>query len=290
LNAKTISVAGFKILIQSEKVTGLGLEQGYIPFIINNENRTPDIEITAVNGIPPSLLTSNKLLFEANDHLQKYFSVYENKDSYKFIIYSPVIKNKIQQIALLNLDFTKWIIYSDVSEEKEEVFPLLYPLGPLIFYYLTVKYNTVMIHASGVFESNYGRIFAGFSGSGKSTMAWLWQKSGGKIVNDDRIVICREDQGYFMYNTPMFYTDIPKKTPLHSIYILGHSKENHLKRLEGVKAVSGVLAFCIQHGFNSLFIEHHIDFLSELCLKIPIYNLEFAPDERAIDFIKKYGV
>jgi hypothetical protein len=289
LNAKTISVAGFNILLESENSKDIGLEQAYLPFQIKNESGKVDLRIKAFSGIPFQLLNTNALLFEAKDSIRKYFSVYKDNNYYKFITFSQLNESKIQQIALLNNEFSEWTIYSGSSENNEEMFPLLYPMGPLIFYYLTLKYEAIMIHASGLFDGERGRIFTGFSGSGKSTMAGLWQKTGSEILNDDRLIIRKEREGYFMYNTPMFYSDTPKKGPFHFLYVIGHSKENKLNRLEGAKAVSSVMAFCIQHGYNMHFIEQHLDFLSELCLHIPIYDLGFVPDENVIDFIKTHG-
>jgi hypothetical protein len=290
LNIKTLSVADFKILLQSKEVSEIGLEWSYLPFEINNTSECADVRITSVRGIPSYQSTAIKLLFEAKDAFQKYFSIYEENGFYKFIVYDQLIKNKIKKIALLNKNYSEWIIYSDISKKDEEVFPLLYPLGPLVLYYLTVKYNAILIHASAVFDGFKGRVFSGFSGSGKSTIAGLWQKSGSTIINDDRLMIRKDNEGYFAYNTPMNYVDVQKKMPLDYLYIIEQSKKNQIKRLKGATSVSGVMAFCIQHGYDQSLLEHHLNFLSELSKRIPIYKLGFVNNEKVIDFIKTDGV
>jgi hypothetical protein len=289
LKKRTLSVADFRILLQSKNASEIGLEDSYVPFKINNESGIADVKITSVRGIPSYMFTSNEILFESKDDFKKHFSVYEEADSYKFFVYNPLIKNKVQKIALLKKDYSEWIIYSDVPEKDEEVFPLLYPMGPLVFYYLTVKYDAIMIHASAIFDGEQGRVFSGFSGSGKSTLAGLWQNSGSIIINDDRLMIRIEDGGFFVYNTPMNYVDVPKKMQLHSLYIIEQSNENRIERIKGATSVSGVIAFCIQHGYDRKFIEHHLNFLSELCMNIPVYKLGFINDKKIIDFIKRDG-
>jgi hypothetical protein len=290
LKKRTLSVAEFKILLQSEKDLDIGLEPSYLPFEISNEPDDADVSITSVRGIPKSLRTSTEPLFEAKDDIQTYFSVYEEADLLKIIVYNPLIKNEILKIAFLKKDHSEWVIYSDVSKEYEEIFPMLYPMGPLVFYYLTVKYNAIITHASAVFDGLRGRVFSGFSGSGKSTMACLWQNCGSTIINDDRIMIRKKDKGFIVYNTPMSYVDIPKKMPIHQFYIIEHSEKNQLECLKGARAVSSVMAFCIQHGYNQSILEHHLNFLSDLCMSIPIYKLGFVNNEKVIDFITSDGV
>jgi hypothetical protein len=290
LHSLTLSIAGFTLLLESENISDLGLEMAYLPFEIKNHPPPHDVKITSVRGIPASLSPKELPKFEAQDAVQKYFSVYTAGDSYKIIVYNPLHKNKIQQIALLSGDFMQWTIYVDDSEKNKEIFPLLYPMGPLVLYYLTVNHEAVMMHASGISDGKKGRIFTGFSGNGKTTLAALWQTNGSLIVNDDRLIIRREAEGYFIYNTPMFYTDVAKRKPLHALYIIEHAVENRLVRLKGARAVSGLMAYCIQHAYHRHFIEHHLGFLYELCNQLPVYQLGFVPDNTVIDFIKTHGV
>ncbi len=287
MNIKHLSVADFIIKLQSEKDYLFELEDSYLPFEIQAEKQQHDLLITVVNGIPLQLKEQGKLLFEAKDTNQNYFSI-ELYDTYlKCIVFDQHSIGKVQQIALLKNDFSEWTIYVDSSNLEAVKYPLLYPMGPLILYYLTVKFNAIMIHASGVFDGEKGRIFTGFSGNGKSTMAYLWQSAGAGIVNDDRLIIRNEGDKYFMYNTPMYYSDISKKVPLHEIHLIRHNPENIIKKITGAKAVSGVMAFCIQHGYNSRYIEQHLAFLSQLFRHVSIYEVGFVPDLSIVDYIRK---
>jgi hypothetical protein len=92
-----------------------------------------------------------------------------------------------------------------------------------------------------------------------------------------------------MHNTPMYYVDIPKEKPLHSIYLICHSRENIINKLSGATAVSRLMAYCIQHGYNSIILQHHLEFLTQLCSKVSIYEVGFKPDTEIVDLIKGHA-
>ena len=143
-----------------------------------------------------------------------------------------------------------------------------------------------MIHASGVSESGTGRIFSGFSGVGKSTMAKLWEKEGSLLINDDRLIIRQRGDDFYIHNTPMPYRDIPKVSRLDAIYLPYHAPANKMEPLSLLKAVSKVMAYCIIHGYNKEHLEHHLAFLTRLCSKLPVSLLGVVPDRQVIPFIK----
>jgi hypothetical protein len=288
VDSQLLSVAGFTIKVNSERNEAISFEEGYVPFFIHDSSVKPDIIVKAVNGIPDKLLHKDRLLFDARNQDQDFFSIHQMDNSYKFIITEQKENGRIQQVALLNHELTEWIVYCN-PEINGKTCPLLYPLGPIMLYYLTVKSDAIMLHASGVLKESKGYIFSGFSGAGKSTMAGLWQETGSKIVNDDRLIIRKTKKGYSIYNTPMFYADIPKEAPLNSISLIHHSPENTIKKISGAKAVSRILANCIQHGYDNTFIEHHLEFLSGLCGRIPVYEVGFKPEAEVVDFIIEHA-
>jgi len=277
-----------KIRIQSEKVENISLENSYFGFVTEDVGNC-DVIITTHGNIPVELLAESNLLFEGKEHDLKYFSIFKHDNGYKFIVYNQDQDNEIQQIALLDENLREWNVYFKNSNNEIDKYPLMYPMGPLVFYYLTVKYNAIMIHASGVFDGEAGRLFTGVSGVGKSTMANIWRNSGSLILNDDRLIIRKEGADFFMYNTPMCYVDTNKRAKLNCIYTIKHASINTLEPLIGVKAVSRLMAFCIQHNYKQSFIEHHIDFISDLCSNISVSEIGFVPNNSIINFIKSHG-
>jgi hypothetical protein len=270
IHSITLSIADYFLKLSSESV--ITLEDGYLPFVAKEDPRAADITIDCVSGIPPVSFQWYDLVFEAKNETQKFYSIYRSGTGLGFILYNQQNIDEIQQLALLDDTFSHWTVYSNPDADRS-LMPLKYPLGPIIMYYLTVKSPAVLIHASCIFDGVKGRIFTGFSGNGKSTMSKIWADAGNQVINDDRLIIRKLDNGFFVYNTPMYYIDRPKKAPLHAIHLISHSPDNRIKKQYGALAVSKVMAFCIQNNYNKKFIHNHLDFLSELCGKIPVYVL-----------------
>ncbi len=282
-----LNIADFTIKLYAD--FPFELESGYFPFITKQDTNTPDVEIFCLKGIPANALDDYKLVFEAENSEQRFYSIYMKNKALAFIMYDQQNKNQIQQIAYLNEDLSIWEVYI-LPEVDQKPLPLKYPMGPIMLHYLAQKCSAVMMHASCVFDGEKGRMFTGFSGNGKSTMSKIWADQGNLIINDDRVIIRKTSEGYFAYNTPMFYQDIPKKAPLHAIYLISHSPANKIKKLTGAMAISRVMAFCIQNNFEKQLIKNHLDFFSKLCVEIPVYDLGFVPDASIIDCIYQHGI
>lgn len=275
-----LKIADFQIHLLSD--TELILEEGYAPFVVSQPNEHPELKVVCKTGLPSIDLSDSKPLFEAENEIQKFYSIYQYSDGYIFVNYNQEQINTIQQIAYLNIEMTEWQVFS-TSECSN--FPLKYPFGPLMMHYLTVKYHAVMIHASCVSNGNKGRIFTGFSGNGKSTMAGIWAKNGYTIVNDDRIIIRRTEKGYVAHNTPMYYSDLPKETHLDGLFLISHSPINQINIIEGAVAISRVLAFCIQNNYDKQLINNHLTFIADMCAQVPVYDLGFVPNSAVVNFV-----
>lgn len=165
--------------------------------------------------------------------------------------------------------------------------PFLYPLGILIFIYLTLFNRGLVIHASGVRDGENGYLFSGLSGIGKSTMARVWKEKGATIINDDRLVIMPEKGVFTIHNTPMpYYHDYPKSSYLHGIFLLKQSKENYCLALKGASAMMRVMANCMQHFHTPELVQQHLSIVEALTHQIPVFELGFKPDGDIVDLIR----
>jgi hypothetical protein len=80
--------------------------------------------------------------------------------------------------------------------------------------------------------------------------------------------------------------DMPRRTRLHSIYLISHSPVNKITQIHGALAISKVLAFCIQNNFDQLSIQNNLNFLECLISSgISVYELGFVPNISVVDFI-----
>lgn len=276
-----LRIAEFNIELTS--TFKLELDEGYDLFIVK---QSPDIDIfiACFAGFPQDLsLINNELVFEAANDQQKFYSIYKQPDGLIFVLYNQKENNTIQQIGYLDASFSHWKIFS--QENNGVLQPLVYPMGPILLHYMTLQSDAAMMHASCAFDGINGRMFSGFSGAGKSTISKIWADAGSQIINDDRLIIRYQQGAYFVYNTPMYYIDRPKKTSLNSIFLISHSPENKIKLLKGAEAVTKVMAFSIQNNFDPFWVEKRLQFFSKLCDQISIYSLGFVPTENVVKFI-----
>jgi hypothetical protein len=217
-----------------------------------------------------------------------FWSVWRHKSDLFITTTFPLsdsLKNAVLKFSLSEKEWDLWI-----ESDENEIDPFEYPLEGLILYYLTVIKNDIMIHASGVNNAGEGLLFSGVSGKGKSTIAELWDNYGARIIHDDRLIIRKVDNGYRMFNTPVYNNDDPQESSLNRIFIIEHGNENKLIPLKEASAVSMVMANCIQHTWGSEMILQLLESISEMCRKIPTYRLLFSPGRDVIDHIlKKYG-
>ena len=277
-----LSIAGFSIHLRAE--CQLMLDDGFTHFTVDSTQEA-DITIECRNNdsLPP-FENAEKVFTSANDEL-KFYEIYRRGDDLIFRVFDQQNQTCIQQTALLDGGLKRWIIW---SEEKDGVLePLVFPMAPILLHYAVLTADAVMMHASGVFDGEKGRLFSGFSGAGKSTISGIWKQQGNILINDDRLIIRKEKGEYFMYNTPMYYPDDNKKSPLHAVFLIRHAPENVINRMAGAAAVSSVMAFSIQNNYDTRFVQHHLDFFADMCTQIPVYQLGFVPDEKVVNFVKE---
>ncbi len=216
-------------------------------------------------------------------HKTNFWSIWKhNPDLYITTILplSSFAKNAVLKFSLSESEWNMWI-----EGAENEVDPFEYPLDGLILYYLTVINGDIMIHASGINDAGKGYLFTGESGKGKSTMAGLWDKRGSKVIHDDRLIIRKTDDGYRMFNTPVYNDDEPNESPLSRIFIIDHGIENKIIPLKEASAVSLVIANCIQHTWGPDIILKLLESVSSMCRNIPTYRLFFRPEKSITDYI-----
>src|ERR1035437_215426 len=148
-NQITLSISDFIITLHSEN--SISLEEGYLPFVLEDNTIAPDIHVECRPGKPDFTFSEDDLVFEAKNELQKFYSIYRSGPELGFYIYNQQTKDEIQQVAILDKTFSHWTVYSN-PETDGSLKSLNYPLGPIIMYYLTVNSEAVMIHASCIFD------------------------------------------------------------------------------------------------------------------------------------------
>jgi signal peptidase I len=142
-----------------------------------------------------------------------------------------------------------------------------------------------MIHGSGVICDGKGWVFTGRSGSGKTTMAKIFDSSGDRVVHDDRLILVKEDAGWRMHSTPVYRNDEPRSAQVNHLWIISHGKSNITTPLSGAEAAGLILANCIQQNWDGEASARLMASVSDLASSIKVSRLAFLPDSRVRDYL-----
>jgi len=270
------------------------LHPNIAPFRVKDESTPAHINVSIYSGFPeikeePKQLTNARNLPEFHDHEFTYHYYTLNKTSDQFIIISGMEENQNiwDRVAVSDFKFQNWSIYISEKDINKQFNPLSFPIGPLVFYYGITLNNGILLHAAGLKYRSKGFIFTGISGIGKTTMSNLWLEKGGELINDDRLILMRNDMGYSMFNSPMAYRQEVKSYSINALFLLKQSRENKAIRLSDGAALARVMALCIQHNHDKILVDSLVKNVHNLIEQVPVYELEFKPDESIVNYIEK---
>ena len=164
--------------------------------------------------------------------------------------------------------------------------PLPYPLDGLLLYFLFSRAGDIMIHGSGVVSGSRGWLFSGRSGSGKTTMARIFDMAGDRVIHDDRLVLRREASGWVMHNTPVYRNDEPRSSPLEHIWFIRHGTANVSEPVSGAEAVAMILANSIQQNWDREAAVRLAAAADDLASSVRVSKLSFLPDKSIRDYLR----
>jgi hypothetical protein len=150
----------------------------------------------------------------------------------------------------------------------------------------------ILFHAAGIVVNGQGFLFAGPSGAGKSTICNLYQNLPfATILSDDRMVIRKSGQDYFMYGTPWpgeAGIAVNKKAQLHGIFFLKHNDENRIEELSSQDMLDNFFKVSSLPLYDKDDLKKSFDFCEDLLKKIKTYKLNFRPGPETIDEINTF--
>ena len=176
-----------------------------------------------------------------------------------------------------------WQLFSD--EPGSEYNPLPYPVDGLILYFLTSLKSDIMIHGSGVICDGKGWVFTGKSGSGKTTIAKIFDSSGDRVVHDDRLILVKEGARWKMHSTPVYRNDEPRSAEVDHLWVISHGKSNISTPLTGAEAAGLILANCIQQNWDKDVSARLMSSVADLAASVKVSRLSFLPDSRVRDYL-----
>ncbi len=286
LSGFSINIADVTVRLTSQDMV-LEPRPFYKNFVVTNGFK-PDINIRVFYRAIPDMRPQQKI-FDAG----VTWSLYDWQGKYLFTFSTPVVTPNLHKVAIFDRDFAHGDVYmrpyADDSSSRD---PLGYPFDELLMVNYLAQGRGIDIHAFGVVASDsFGMAFVGVSGAGKSTSANLWKSRNVKLLCDDRIILRKQEGGFWLYSTP-WHGDAkiatPGKAPLRSLFFLKQAKDNRIVSLNPIDAATRLMVCCFPTFYRVTGMEFTLDFITELTQEVPCYELQFTPDQRAVDEVLRH--
>ena len=152
--------------------------------------------------------------------------------------------------------------------------------------HLSVQAGGVVFHSSYIDHRGDGILFTAPSGTGKSTLADLWEKfRGAEIVNGDRSVVRATEDGVFACGIPFAGSSSyckNKTLPLKAIVYLKQAPVTTIRRLRGTEAFRRIWEGCSVNAWDKQDMALASETVLRVLETVPVFELACTPDESAV--------
>lgn len=252
---------------------------------------SPDLRIDIFPG-RGELPDSAAMVFDAplveqvpgeGDNNQRFWEVYNDKETIYIRIF-PVGSSYVPLLVIRKKEL-RWKYYADNGDSLSELLP--YPSDGLVLFFLAVAFGGLMIHASGVSCNGRGWIFSGKSGSGKTTMALIFDRNGDRVIHDDRLILLPDKGVWTMHSTPVYRDDEPRSTAVDHLWFISHGISNMSAPVTGAEAVSLVISNSVQQNWDPEITSAILAAADSIAASVNVSRLAFIPDMSVIDFLSE---
>jgi hypothetical protein len=284
-----VSIGGFSFGIWCASDVSVVVDPEHEPFLLATSVRSAcdfelDISLADGFGLPneePSFVSGG------------VWSAYMGDSGTRFYFSSPAVGTAPYKAAWFDPAFERGhvVLNRSVVPSHSSVFPLEYPLDELLMIHRLALGDGIEVHALGLAdEDGSGYLFLGHSGAGKSTTARLWMAQPGvKLLSDDRIILRKHDDQYWMYGTP-WHGDAgvasPGRAPLSAIFLLEQAPVNELAPVSAVTAGAEMFARAFVPHYLESGIHFSLDFLEQITRAVPCFVLRFTPTPEAVETVR----
>jgi len=150
------------------------------------------------------------------------------------------------------------------------------------------KQRGFLLHAASAVRNGRAFLFFGASGAGKTTMVRA-APADAALLTDEISYVRRVGEGYTAYGTP-FTGELAKlgeniSAPIAGLYHLVQAPRNRVTRLGPGDAVRGLLEGILFFSEDPELVNCVFQSACDVVSQLPVYRLEFMPDERVWDLI-----
>lgn len=179
-----------------------------------------------------------------------------------------------------------------INKSQTLVPAYIYPIVNITLSRMLLNVNGFLVHSSVVDDGGKGYLFTAVSGTGKSTMARLWESCGAAVINDDMNAITPSASGdYIAHSIPMpHYVRTPRRAKLSAIFIISQSKENFITPITGAEKVMSLIVNTITQNIDPHTATTHLQNVAAACAKLPVFSLGFRPDTDVVKLIRSLDI
>ena len=149
----------------------------------------------------------------------------------------------------------------------------------------------IVFHASFIEWKGTAVLFAGPSGTGKSTQAELWRKNEhAEIINGDRVLLRKKGKNWCAYGYPSCGSSdicLNKTFPIKAIVLLEQGEKNKTVNLKTIEKYRAMITGTEMYLWNEKEIEMASGIVSELIQEVNIIKYECTADVYAVQTLKK---
>jgi len=202
--------------------------------------------------------------------------------------------NESPLVAIFNEDHTEGHIYKGknyVSAFKKGSLTslLCFPTDQILFARLLADRGGIILHGSGLVLKEKGYLFVGHSDAGKTTLVKTFRHHA-KILNDDRMIVRKEEGRFYLYGTP-WHGELslvaPDRVPLKAILFLNQAKENKVEKTEGLDAFKRLYGCTIKSLVTEKWAENALDICQTLSREVVCYHLYFDKSGGVVSLVEK---
>ncbi len=228
-----------------------------------------------------------KLLFDGQNHWQ----LFEDGDGY-FVKLFESKDDSHNRSAVVSRDLKKVTLY--LNHRSWLLDRILRPFLEILLVNYLAPREGLLLHGAAVRDGDKAYLFVGESGSGKTTMSQFWAFKEGDIsvLGDERIMVRREEDGWFVYGTPwpgLGFIVSNERVPISNIFFIRHGKQHEI--IENPKPVLFQKLFT--QVFSSFWSHENLDKISQTCEKmiheVPCYELGSIKDVSVTDFVRDFA-
>lgn len=282
MRESSISIAGIDISFLSDEDVSVPCLGKY-----TNQRKSNDRVNFRVHSGPLPEIKPEEIIFDSG----QTWALFRSEGKYVLQDDTLAFNSSPDIYVVLEPDFKSGDIFTwhEPFDEKGSVEPLGYPLNQILMILFMSRNRGILFHACGIDDAGRGYLFLGHSGHGKTTMAKLWSKDQGLLLNDDRIIVREKDDRFLMYGTPWHGCQAEwstKGVPVHKIFFLNRDGENSVVPKKGIEAVTMLMTRSFPPLWDQNSMTYTINLCQRLVDRIPCHELRFARDKRIVDFIR----